>query len=80
MLSCQQYDYIEIASMYRYPVRLTLKSGATSEGIALDTCRNEQNQECIELEHNNQTEKVVLDQLAQMEVLVANPNFRQVYF
>ncbi|HFU74774.1 MAG TPA: transcriptional antiterminator, partial [Arcobacter sp.] len=27
MISCHQYDYIEIACMYHYPVALTLKSG-----------------------------------------------------
>lgn len=27
MLSCEQYDYIEIACMHRYPVLLTLKTG-----------------------------------------------------
>ena len=50
MLTCQQYDYIEIACMYRYPTRLHLKNGETVEGTAIDTCRNEQQQECIELE------------------------------
>jgi len=80
MLTCQQYDYIEIACMYRYPVRLTLKSATTIEGTAVDTCRNEQNQECIQLDINGKMEKVVLDELNVMEVLVANPNFQSIYF
>lgn len=80
MLTCQQYDYIEIVCMYRYPIRLHLKSGETLEGTAMDTCRNTQQQECIELESDSRRQKVVLDQLTKMEVLIANPNFQAVYF
>ena len=49
MLSCQQYDYIEIACMYHYPVKLTMKSGTIVQAKALDTARNEDRQECIKV-------------------------------
>ncbi|MGJ8582203.1 MAG: Rho-binding antiterminator [Psychromonas sp.] len=80
MLSCQDYDYIEIVCMYRYPLRLILKSGATVEGIALDTARNEQRQECIKLEGHNQQQLIVLDSIASLMVMVENPHVNQITF
>ena len=32
--------------MYRYPVKLTIKSAAAIEGVAIDTQRNELKEEC----------------------------------
>lgn len=37
MISCNQYDYIEIACMYKFPLRLTLVSNQVVEGTAIDT-------------------------------------------
>jgi Rho-binding antiterminator len=80
MISCNDYDYIEIVCLYRYPVRLTLKSGQTIEGKALDTARNQDKQEAIKLEQNGVEQLVVLDDLSLLEVLVDNPHFNQKSF
>lgn len=42
MISCEQYDYIEIVCLYHYPIELTMKSGERINGVALDTKRNDQ--------------------------------------
>ncbi|KOO13120.1 hypothetical protein AKJ18_20345 [Vibrio xuii] len=76
MISCSDYDYIEIACMHRYPVRLTLKDGESLEGKALDTARNEDKQECIKLAVDSTEQLVVLDTLSKLEVLVDNPHFQ----
>lgn len=80
MISCNDYDYIEIVCLYRYPVRLTLKSGQTIEGKALDTARNQDKQEAIKLDQNAVEQLVVLDDLSLLEVLVDNPHFNQKSF
>lgn len=80
MISCNDYDYIEIVCLYRYPVRLTLKSGQTIEGKALDTARNQDKQEAIKLDQNGVEKLIVLDDLSLLEVLVDNPHFNQKSF
>lgn len=90
MLSCQHYDYIEIACMYHYLVKLTLTGGTTIEGEAQDTCRNAQKGECIQLlvkgervkgeSANGETVTIELNNLAELEVLVTNPHFQKVIF
>jgi Rho-binding antiterminator len=66
MISCHQYDYIEIACMYHYPVALTLKSGSIIKGIAIDTVRNEARQECIKIQTHEGEVLIVLDDIAKV--------------
>lgn len=79
-MSCNQHDYIEIVCMYRFLVKLTLKSGAEIEGVALDTDRNTSKAECINIEVDGSETLVLLDAIRKMEVLVENPHFQVVYF
>ncbi len=78
MMSCEQHDYIEIACMYRYPLKLTLKSGDTVQGRALDTRRNAAQQESMLLAEPDQL--IPLDNIASIEVLVQNPHFQKLTF
>ena len=80
MISCNQHDYIEIVCMFRYPLRLTLKSGQLIEGIAVDVALNEDRLECLEMDINGQQHAIILDQISQLEVAVANPHFDKVCF
>ncbi|MFM2663479.1 transcriptional antiterminator Rof [Vibrio mediterranei] len=80
MISCSDYDYIEIACMYRYPVKLTMKVGLLLEGIALDTVRDESNNECLKLNVKETDVLVILDEINKLEVLVENPHFSEVVF
>ncbi|MCG9659110.1 hypothetical protein VME0621_03642 [Vibrio mediterranei] len=80
MISCSDYDYIEIACMYRYPVKLTMKVGLLLEGIALDTARDESNNECLKLNVKETDVLVILDEINKLEVLVENPHFSEVVF
>ena len=78
MLSCQQYDYIEIACMYHYPVKLTMKSGTIVQAKALDTARNEDRQECIKVLIDENEKLIILDDIAMLEVTLSNPHFQSV--
>lgn len=80
MISCEHHDYIEIACLYNYRVRLLLDSGAELEGTAVDTGRNQSNDECIKVRVGNADNLVVLDSITSMEVLVENPHFNRVTF
>ncbi|WP_151900329.1 Rho-binding antiterminator [Sulfurimonas hydrogeniphila] len=80
MISCQQYDYIEIACMYHYSVKLTMKSGSVFEGKALDTARNENHQECIKIKTENHEVLVVLDEISTLETAIKNPYFKIISF
>lgn len=72
MINCSDYDYVEIACMHRYPVRLSMKNGDIIEGTALDTARNEAKAECIKISESSGERLVELDQIARMEVLTTN--------
>jgi len=50
MLTCDQHDYIEIVCTFRYPIKLTMKSGAVIECVALDTARNENSDENMKVD------------------------------
>ena len=80
MIDCNHYDYVEIVCLFHYPVRLTLDSGDTIEGVALDTQRNDSCQECIKIQVDKRECLVLLDSLIKLEVLVTNPHFQLVNF
>jgi len=80
MISCQQYDYIEIACMYRYDIKLTMKSGTLLQAKALDTARNEDNKECIKVMSDEGERLIVLDEITLLEATHSNPHFQTVSF
>ncbi len=80
MISCSNYDYIEIACLYHYPIKLTMTSGETIECTALDTQRNESREECIKVVVNGKERLVELDNIAKLQVCVENPHFNAVSF
>ena len=80
MISCNDYDYIEIVCMHRYPIKLTLKSGDRIECVGLDTQRNDSREECIKVSMQGTEHLVVLTDLCALEVCVDNPHFQQISF
>ncbi|SBT11892.1 Rho-binding antiterminator [Vibrio celticus] len=80
MISCNDYDYIEIVCMHRYPIKLTLKSGEQIECVGLDTQRNDSREECIKVSIQGAEQLVVLTDLSTLEVGVDNPHFQQISF
>jgi len=82
MISCNQYDYIEIVCLYHYPISLTLKSGDVIECTAQDTKRNDEREECIlvSIESSSTQQLIVLDNISTLEVRTSNPHFQKVRF
>jgi Rho-binding antiterminator len=80
MISCQQYDYIEIVCLYHYPLLLDLKSGQIVEGIAANTVLNEKREECLEINSHGTLIKIVLDDIATLNVTIKNPHIDTLSF
>lgn len=80
MISCDQHDYIEIACMYNFPIRLTLKYDIKITCKALDTQQNEHCDECIRVALNKTEKLIPLNDIKKMEVLIDNPHFQVVSF
>ncbi|MGY2575416.1 Rho-binding antiterminator [Vibrio sp. C8] len=80
MISCGNYDYIEIVCLFKYPIEITLKSGDVVSGKSLDTVKNNLGEECIKLFIQDSELLVVLDSIAKMKVTMDNPHFQEVAF
>ncbi|GLS90197.1 hypothetical protein GCM10007916_12640 [Psychromonas marina] len=80
MISCSEYDYIEIVCLFHYPVKLTMKAGESITGVALDTLRNTARNECIKLNINETDMLVELDGISKLAVLIDNPHFTEIIF
>ena len=80
MISCAEYDAIEIVCMYYYPIRLTLKSGEELECKAMDTQRNPDGEECIKVKTEGFDHLIVLASISILEICVENPHFKIVAF
>ncbi|WP_372797327.1 Rho-binding antiterminator [Litorivivens sp.] len=80
MITCDQHDHIEIVCTYRYPIKLTLKSGRKLDCIGLDTQYDDQRRECIKVAVADKIQLIVLDDLSRLDVSVENPHFQAVSF
>ncbi|MEL0631182.1 Rho-binding antiterminator [Pseudoalteromonas carrageenovora] len=80
MISCHQYDYIEIACMHRLNIKLVLKNGDGVCGVATDTKRNANKDECIVVNVNNELQLIVLTTISVLKAREKNPYFDRVDF
>jgi len=79
LISCQVHDYIEIACLYGYRVKLILKDGCGLEGKAIDIFTSPEKREYLLIDNGRQ-QQVELNQIHKMEVLTAKAKFREVLF
>jgi Rho-binding antiterminator len=77
-LSCDLHDYLEIACLYQYTVRLHLKDNQRLEGKALDIL-TENSREYLVLE-TDQRHRIDLMQLSKLQVLSPNAKFGEIRF
>ncbi len=78
-ISCEQHDFVEVACMYHYRLRLFLKNKLIIEGTAIDIVNCPEKQECLVIDNDSRLQ-IELIQLASMEVLTPNAKFREVIF
>jgi Rho-binding antiterminator len=79
-ISCELHDYLEIACMYGYRVRLTIKNHQTIEGKAIDTVTTAEKREYLVIDNGQKKQQIELNQLVKMEVLTPNAKFMNVSF
>ena len=80
MISCNHYDYIEIACMHHLSIELVLKNGDAICGVATDTRRNANRDECIVVNLNSELKIIVLTTISVLKALTHNPYFDNVNF
>lgn len=80
MISCPQYDYVEIACMYKFPIQITLKSGKVLTGRAEDTRINNEREECLVLKMDVSEAVIIMTNIKKLKVMIHNPHFSQVEF
>lgn len=78
-IACDLHDYLEIACMYHYQIRLVLKDGSSMIGKAIDTITKDK-REYLLIDDSDETRQVELIQLKKLEVLTANAQFKDVVF
>ncbi|MAZ86263.1 MAG: transcriptional regulator [Cellvibrionaceae bacterium] len=79
-ISCEQYDYIEIVCMKRYPIKLLMKDGSEIDCIAIDTAVNDNGCECVKVSRQDNNSLIELAEIAKLSVCVDNPYFDSLTF
>ncbi|MGZ4960173.1 MAG: Rho-binding antiterminator [Methylomonas sp.] len=78
-VSCELHDYLEIACLYGYQVRLKLKDGQIIEGKAIDTLTTADKHEYLIVD-TGQQQQIELNLLTKLQVLTPNAKFKDVSF
>lgn len=78
-ISCDLHDYLEIACLYGYRVRLTLRDHQTLEGKAIDVLTSAEKREYLVIDAG-QRQQIELSQLKKLQVLTPNAKFSAVVF
>jgi Rho-binding antiterminator len=80
MISCQTHDYIEIACLYGFQIRLQLNDGSTRQGKAITTETGSDKREWLILEQAAGRTRIDLQHIKSMLSLTPNMHFEQIDF
>ncbi|MCW5598500.1 Rho-binding antiterminator [Nitrosomonas sp.] len=80
IIDCELHDFIEVACMYGYQVRLVLKDQQIIEGQAKDIVTTAEKREFLVIENEQGRQQVELITLDKMQVLTANAKFNEISF
>ena len=78
-VACDLHDFIEIACMYHYQVKLTLKDQTSIEGKAIDILIGSDKREYLVID-TGQKQQIELNQLRKLQVLTPKAQFTEVSF
>jgi Rho-binding antiterminator len=79
VISCELHDFIEIACMYGYELKLILKNNKIIEGKAIDIVSSSEKREYLVIDKDAK-QHIELTQLAKMQVLTPSAKFKEVIF
>ncbi|MFT2092414.1 Rho-binding antiterminator [Paraglaciecola sp. 2405UD69-4] len=80
MLSCSQYDELEVVCLYRYPIELVLKDSSSLEGVAIDIQYNTLRQECLTVQIIDGKKYIPFNDVLRLNVCVKNAKVQQISF
>mgnify|MGYP003677988083 FL=1 len=80
LISCEIHDYVEIACLFGYEIKLTLAQGPAVRGRALTTETSPDKREWLLLDNQGTIEKVELSEITGMTAVTPNPHFVTVDF
>ena len=78
VIACELHDFVEVACMYGYKLKLILRNGDTVEGKAIDIVSADK-REWLVID-NGDKQQIDLMLLAKMKVLTPNAKFSEVVF
>lgn len=78
-IACELHDFVEVACMYGYRLKLTLKNNQIIEGKAIDIVNSPEKRECLVIDSESR-QQIELTRLAKMQVLTPNAKFGEVVF
>lgn len=78
-ISCELHDFVEVACMYGYQLKLILKNNQIIEGKAIDIVNSPERREYLVID-NDSRQQIELTQLARMQVLTPHAKFNEVVF
>lgn len=78
-ISCDLHDYIEIACMHRYQIKIKLKGGQAVTGVAVDTSVTPDKKEYLIIE-NGEKQSIELNLIAKIEALSPGAVFKEIDF
>lgn len=79
-ISCELHDFLEIACLYGYRVKLTLKDHSVIEGKTLDLLITAEKREYFMIDNGHEHQNIESNQLSNIRVLTPNAKFKEVYF
>lgn len=78
-ISCELHDFVEVACMYGYQLKLILKNNQVIEGKAIDIVNSADKRECLVID-TGEKQLIELALLSKMQVITPNARFSEVIF
>lgn len=78
-ISCDLHDYVEMACLYRYRVRVTQRDGKSLTATAANT-RTESGVDYLVLKNGTQASEISMHDIAVLTVLTPNAKFSTIHF
>ncbi|CAB5524439.1 Rho-binding antiterminator [Citrobacter werkmanii] len=79
-IDCDLHDYLEVACLYHYWLRIELTDGTCMNARALTTCTTRDKEEFLLVECHDNQQKIRLDRLSAIATLTAGATFSVVGF
>lgn len=80
IIDCELHDYLEVACLYGYEVRLTLKNQQMIQGKAKNIITTAEKREFLIVENVQGSQQAELIQLQKLQVITPNAQFKEIIF